>query len=102
VIACSALKRAYRDILVHGRDDVRIIYLAGSQDLIAQRLARRTHHFMPAGLLESQFDTLEPPQPDEHPVTVSIDASIDAVVADIVRQLKLAAADRGANSRTLS
>jgi len=61
VIACSALKRAYRDVLVHGRCDVRIIYLDGTQSLIADRLARRKGHFMPAGLLQSQFKTLEPP-----------------------------------------
>ena len=61
VFACSALKRAYRDILVHGRDDVRIVYLEGSEELIATRLAKRKGHFMPPGLLESQFETLEPP-----------------------------------------
>jgi len=55
VIACSALKRAYRDILVHGRSDVRIVYLNGTQQLIADRLAARKHHFMPPGLLASQF-----------------------------------------------
>src|SRR3954464_11330508 len=51
VIACSALKRAYRDILVHGRDDIRIVFLNGTQDLIADRLAARKGHFMPPGLL---------------------------------------------------
>ena len=61
MIACSALKRAYRDILVHGRDDVRIVFLDGTQDLIAARLAARKGHFMPPGLLDSQFGTLEPP-----------------------------------------
>ena len=61
VIACSALKRAYRDILVHGRSDVRIVYLKGTQELIADRLAARKGHFMPPGLLDSQFKTLEPP-----------------------------------------
>ena len=75
VIACSALKRAYRDILVHGRDDVRIVFLDGTQDLIAARLAARKGHFMPPGLLASQFRTLEPPTADENPVTVSIDAA---------------------------
>jgi gluconokinase len=89
VIACSALKRAYRDILVHGRDDVRIVYLKGTQALIADRLAARKNHFMPSGLLESQFKTLEPPAPSENPVTVSIDGSVDAIVDDIVRQLGL-------------
>ena len=74
VIACSALKRAYRDILVHGRDDVRIVFLDGTQELIAARLAARKGHFMPPGLLDSQFGTLEPPAGDENPITVSIDA----------------------------
>jgi gluconokinase len=89
VIACSALKRAYRDILVHGRDDVRIVFLNGTEDLIADRLAARKGHFMPAGLLASQFKTLEPPQPGERPITVSIDASVEAIVDDVIRQLKL-------------
>lgn len=87
VIACSALKRTYRNVLVHGRSDVRIIYLDGSQALIADRLAKRKGHFMPAGLLDSQFKTLEPPTRDENPLTVSIDASAEAIVDDIVRQL---------------
>lgn len=89
VVACSALKRAYRDILVHGRDDVSIVFLNGTKDLIAKRLDARKGHFMPPGLLDSQFNTLEPPQPNERPVTVSIDASVDGIVDDIVRQLEL-------------
>src|SRR5580698_10541933 len=89
VIACSALKRAYRELLVHGRNDVRIVFLDGSQALIADRLAKRKGHFMPAGLLDSQFKTLEPPAPDENPVTVSIDAPVDAIIDDIVRKLDI-------------
>ena len=89
VIACSALKRSYRDILVHGRDDVRIVFLNGTQDLIAERLAARKGHFMPPGLLASQFKTLEPPQPSERPITVSIDAPVEAIVDDIINQLKV-------------
>jgi len=88
VIACSALKRAYREVLVHGRDDVRIVFLDGTRDLIAGRLAARKGHFMPPGLLASQFKTLEPPAGNENPVTVSIDATIEAIVEDIVRQLR--------------
>ncbi len=99
VIACSALKRAYRDVLVHGRNDVRIVFLNGTQELIANRLAQRKGHFMPPGLLESQFMTLEPPEAGEDPVTVSIDASVDAVVDDIVRQLKLGPLDSGVARR---
>jgi gluconokinase len=87
VIACSALKRAYRNILVHGRDDVRIVFLEGSQALIADRLAKRKNHFMPPGLLDSQFKTLEPPQADEHPFTVSIDAPVETIVNNIVAQV---------------
>jgi gluconokinase len=98
VIASSALKRAYRDILVHGQPDIRIIYLKGPQDLIASRLALRKNHFMPPGLLESQFRTLEPPDPSENPVTVSIDDSVETIVDDILRQLGLNPADSGTNS----
>jgi gluconokinase len=88
VIGCSALKRVYRDVLLHGRTDVRLVYLDGTQALIADRLGRRKDHFMPPGLLTSQFDTLEPPTRDEHPLTVSIDAPVEAIVEDVVRQLK--------------
>jgi gluconokinase len=91
VVACSALKRVYRDILVHGRDDIRIVMLDGTKELIAKRLAARKGHFMPPGLLDSQFRTLEPPQPSERPVTVSIDAPVDSIIDDIARQLELVA-----------
>jgi len=89
VIACSALKRAYRDILVHGRGDVRIVFLDGTQDLVAERLAARKGHFMPPDLLASQFKTLERPEANERPITVSIDASVERIVDDIVSQLHL-------------
>jgi gluconokinase len=87
VIACSALKRAYRDALIRGRNDVRIVYLDGSKALIAERLTHRKGHFMPPGLLDSQFKTLEPPQADENSITVSIDAAVEAIVEDILRKL---------------
>lgn len=91
VIACSALKRAYRDVLRGDRGDVRFVFLDGSHELIAQRMAARKHHFMPPGLLDSQFATLERPTPDEHPISVSIDAPVDEIVGDIVQQLGLVA-----------
>lgn len=87
VIACSALKRTYRAILVHGREDVRIVYLKGSQELIERRLALRTGHFMPASLLGSQFATIEEPLPSEHIITVNIDATVDDIVARIIEKL---------------
>ena len=102
VIACSALKRAYRDVLVHGRNDVRVVFLNGTQELIASRLARRKGHFMPPGLLASQFSTLEPPLESENPITVSIDASVETIIDDIVRQLNLTPAQRGTPRRNRS
>lgn len=87
VIACSALKRAYRDILVHGRDDIRIVYLKGSRELIARRLKARKGHFMPPGLLDSQFATLEEPVADEHVMVIDIDTSVEAIVDEITRRL---------------
>jgi gluconokinase len=87
VIGCSALRRVYRDVLVHGRDDVRFIYLDGTQAMIADRLGQRKGHFMPPGLLASQFQTLEPPTPDEWAVTVSIDAQVEVIVDRIISQL---------------
>jgi gluconokinase len=70
--------------------------------LIADRLAKRKGHFMPAGLLESQFKTLEPPAREENPLTVSIDAPVDAIVDDIVRQLGISPANDNAAHRNRS
>jgi carbohydrate kinase (thermoresistant glucokinase family) len=66
---------------------VRFVFLDGSQALIGDRLAHRKGHFMPPGLLDSQFKTLEPPQADERPITVSIDAPVEIIVSNIVAQL---------------
>jgi gluconokinase len=87
VVTCSALKRAYRDILTTGRPQVRIVYLRGSKSLIAARLAARTGHFMPPSLLDSQFATLEEPTPAEGAIVIDIDQPVAAQVADIVRAL---------------
>ena len=89
VVACSALKRAYRDILVHDRNDVRFVFLDGTEALIAGRLAARKGHFMPPGLLASQFRTLERPGANERPITVSIDAPVETIADYIVNQLNL-------------
>jgi carbohydrate kinase (thermoresistant glucokinase family) len=75
VVTCSALKRAYRDAIRGGHDDVLIVYLRGDMTLIHDRMAERKHHFMPLELLASQFTTLEEPTPDEHALVVSIDAT---------------------------
>jgi len=88
VVACSALKRAYRDILIGPRTDVVLVYLQGSHDLIATRMAARHGHFMPPGLLDSQFATLEEPGEAEHPIVASIAPAPDAIAETIVDKLR--------------
>ena len=88
VIACSALKRAYRDILIGGRADTVLIYLRGSKPLIADRVKARQDHFMPPALLDSQFADLQEPTTDEQPIVVDIGAPVEAVIRDAVRQVR--------------
>jgi gluconokinase len=88
VVASSALKRTYRDILIGDRPDVVLVYLKGSKDLTAKRMAARKGHFMPPALLDSQFTTLEEPADDEHPIVVSIEPPPDEIVDEVVRKLK--------------
>jgi gluconokinase len=92
-IACSALKRTYRDILVGDRRNVRLVYLKGERELIAQRMALRHGHFMPPSLLESQFATLQEPGVDEHPIVVSIDARPHEIVDRVIAKLGLTTGD---------
>ena len=88
VVTCSALKRVYRDIVTDNqRADVRLVYLKGGFDLIAARLAARKGHFMPPALLQSQFDALEEPAPDERAITVPIDATPQQIAARVVEEL---------------
>jgi carbohydrate kinase (thermoresistant glucokinase family) len=89
VMACSALKRAYRDILIDARPDVRLVFLKGEKGLIARRIAAREGHFMPPTLLESQFATLEEPEPDERPIIVSIAPHPREIVTNIIAELGL-------------
>jgi len=91
VIACSALKRAYRDILIGERRDVQLVYLKGDRDLIARRLAARDGHFMPPALLDSQFAALEEPQADEHAIVISIAPHPREIVEHIAAKLGAAA-----------
>jgi carbohydrate kinase (thermoresistant glucokinase family) len=91
VIACSALKRAYRKILGGDRSDVRLVFLQGERELIARRITMRHGHFMPPSLLESQFAALEEPGPEEHPITVSIAARPQEVVDAVIAKLAGAA-----------
>lgn len=88
IVVCSALRRSYRDAVTQGRRAVRIVYLEGSRALIAERLSRRRGHFMPAALLDSQFAALEPPGPDERPITVGITDGPEAIAATIAARLE--------------
>jgi len=87
VLACSALKQRYRGILKAGRPGVRFVHLKGDEDLIRQRLEHRRGHYMPASLLDSQLAALEEPA---DAITVGIDASPDAIVAEIQKALAVA------------
>jgi carbohydrate kinase (thermoresistant glucokinase family) len=89
IVSCSALKGAYRHRIVGTRRGVRLVYLKGDINLIAQRVRRRKHHFMPASLLESQFAALEEPGADERPLIVPIALSPRRVVGTIVERLGL-------------
>lgn len=80
VMSCSALKRRYRDQLRRHCPDLIFLHLAGSPEVIGRRQASRPGHFMPASLLASQFDTLEPLQADERGVTIDVDQDIDSIV----------------------
>lgn len=87
VVTCSSLKRIYRDILVGERRDVALVYLKGTQALIHGRLKARTSHFMPVGLLDSQFATLQEPAEDERPIVVDIGPEPAEIVEEVVREL---------------
>lgn len=89
VVTCSALKRRYRDTVIGGRPDVRLVYLRGDRNLIAGRLAARHGHFMPPELLSSQFAALEEPTADEHPITIAIDRSPEEQINAIVAALDI-------------
>jgi carbohydrate kinase (thermoresistant glucokinase family) len=87
IITCSNLKRAYRDITIGNRRGVRLVYLKGEQGLIHGRIAIRQHRYMPPSLLPSQFETLEEPGADEHPVIVTVHGSIAETVLELLLQL---------------
>ena len=87
VVTCSALKRAYRDQLRAGRPRVRIVYLQGSRDLIASRLAARHGHFFTSAMLDSQFAALEEPMPDEGVLVVPIGGTPKEIVEEILAAL---------------
>jgi gluconokinase len=89
VTTCSALRRRYRDLLSSsGAHEPFFVHLAASFEVLEQRMALRTKHFMPTSLLRSQFDTLEPLEPDENGVVVDVTPPVDEVVAAAVKAVR--------------
>jgi gluconokinase len=84
VVACSALKRSYRDILRSYVPEVYFVFLDASPEILAERLAARDHDFMPASLLDSQLATLEPLGDDEHGVRVDVTPPLAEIVRKVI------------------
>lgn len=93
VMACSALKHAYRQLILSNRSGVQLVYLKGARELILQRMAARHGHFMPVNLLDSQLQTLEEPRPEEHALVLSIEHTPGQIVRAIETQLQLRRAE---------
>ncbi|XP_023069133.1 probable gluconokinase isoform X4 [Piliocolobus tephrosceles] len=107
VLACSALKKMYRDILTQGKDgaalkceesgkeakraemQLLVVHLSGSFEVISGRLLKRKGHFMPPELLQSQFETLEPPAAPENFIQISVDKNVSEIIATIMETLKM-------------
>ena len=90
VVSCSALKRAYRNLLRASAPQLHLVHLHGSPALLGQRLASRQQHFMPSSLLQSQLDTLEPPGADEQALSFDIALAPELIVAQVRLQLEYA------------
>ena len=87
VLSCSALKRAYRDILRQGAPDLHFVHLQGDYEVLAARMAARTGHYMPMSLLASQLETLEVPGPQENAQTFSVATRPELIVAAVTAGL---------------
>jgi gluconokinase len=95
VASCSALKRAYRDVLTHGAPSTVFLHLHGDRDVLAERVAARPGHFMPAALIDSQFATLEPLAPDERGHVIDVAQPVDDLLDECVRLFTPTSADEG-------
>jgi gluconokinase len=84
--ACSALKRVYREYLTKmAGEPILFVFLEGTKEVVAKRIAARQHEYMPASLLDSQFATLEVPQADENVLTVSVLDPVEAIAEQVTR-----------------
>jgi gluconokinase len=88
VVACSALRRVYRDRLRRDAPDLALVYLHGSRELLAERIGHRPGHFMPTSLLDSQLATLEPPTADENAIAMDVVLPPDEIVARVEKGLR--------------
>jgi gluconokinase len=88
VLACSALKKRYRQLLLDGNNGVQLIYLKGTYDLIWSRMQKRTDHYMKPQMLKSQFEALEEPV---NAITVDISMSVENIVQEILKQMETSA-----------
>jgi len=87
VVACSALKKSYRSTILAGAPTTKFVHLSGSQELIFARLSERSHHFMPIGLLDSQFQTLEHLDDTESGKVFEISKPVNQIVNDVTAWL---------------
>jgi carbohydrate kinase (thermoresistant glucokinase family) len=87
ILTCSLLRRAYRNIVIGNHPDTSLLFLHGAPARIADHMARRTGHFMPPSLLDSQFATLEPPAAEEHAIIIEITDSIDETIMRVIEKL---------------
>jgi gluconokinase len=87
IITCSNLKRAYREITICTRRGVTLVYLRADEAILRQRLQERVHRYMPPSLLDSQFEVLEEPGADEHPITVSVHGTVAETVLELLQRL---------------
>jgi gluconokinase len=94
VMSCSALKRKYRDQLRRHCAGIEFLHLEGTPEVIGKRQASRPGHFMPASLLASQFDTLEPLGPDERGISIDVDQNIDSIVETYVASTNTGATEQ--------
>jgi carbohydrate kinase (thermoresistant glucokinase family) len=93
VVACSALRRSYREAILAEAPGVVFVHLSGSREVLASRLEGRSGHFMPSGLLDSQFATLEPLGADEPGIVVDISPTVPEILADAVERIHSRLAD---------
>jgi carbohydrate kinase (thermoresistant glucokinase family) len=88
VLACSALKRRYRDVLRTGAGQLCFLDLAGDASVVTERVGRRAHHYMPASLVQSQYDALEPLEADEFGVVVDFTLDPEQIVQRFLKEVQ--------------